>query len=205
LARDADAEQVRDIYAPSCAQTAVSFETTSPTVEEMRGRIHGTLERFPWLVCAASEKIVGYAYARPYRARAAYRWSTDVSVYIGDGWRRLGVGRALYVSLLEALNLLGYYNAYAGIALPNPASVGLHEALGFEPVGVFRGVGFKLGEWQDVGWWHRRLRPLPTTPSEPRLLTEILGTSEWAQVLVAGLTYLRESPWPEMSGHPVEE
>lgn len=210
LARDDDAREVGDIYSPICEQTAISFEISSPTEEEMRVRIRKTLERFPWLVCADAATVVGYAYAGPHRERAAYRWSSDVTVYVRDGWRRSGVGRALYVSLLEALELLGYHNAYAGIALPNPASVGLHEALGFAPVGVYRGVGFKLGEWRDVGWWHRCLRSLAATPTEPRLPGDVLDTPEWSRVLGAGLSHLRasqgrESPRPGTPAHPPEE
>jgi phosphinothricin acetyltransferase len=120
-------------------------------------------------------QILGYAYAGAHRARPAYRWSVDVSAYVAEGGRRQGIGRMLYERLLLLLQRQGYHAAFAGIALPNPASVGLHEAVGFVPLGVYRDVGFKLGAWHDVGWWQRRIGDRPADPAEPRPVTEILG------------------------------
>src|SRR5919199_3326619 len=137
LATERDAEQIAAIYAPNVTETIISFELEPPDAEEMRRRITGTLERFPWLVCEREKRVSGYAYASAHGSRAAYRWSVDVSAYVHEGERRSGVGRALYTSLFSLLSLQGFYNAYAGITLPNPASVGLHEALGFRPVGVY--------------------------------------------------------------------
>jgi L-amino acid N-acyltransferase YncA len=114
--------------------------------------------------------VLGYAYASPHRERAAYRWSVDVAVYIAEQARRRGVGRQLYSTLFAMLVELGYYNAFAGVTLPNPASVGLHESMGFTPVGVYRNVGYKLGAWHDVGWWRRPLQPPAADPAEPRSL-----------------------------------
>ena len=96
--------------------------------------------------------MVGYAYAGRHRSREAYQWSVEVSVYVAENQHRRGVGRALYTSLVECLRLQGFFHAYAGITLPNPASVGLHESLGFQPVGVYKDVGYKLGQWHTVGW-----------------------------------------------------
>ena len=112
--------------------------------------------------------MVGYAYGARHRARAAYRWSVDCSVYLTAGERGAGTGRALYRRLLPELATLGYVTAFAGIALPNPASVGLHTSLGFTPVGVYRAAGFKAGRWHDVGWWQLPLREPPAGPIEPR-------------------------------------
>jgi L-amino acid N-acyltransferase YncA len=190
LARCEDADQVRDIYAPFCERTAISFETQTPTEEEMRKRIRMTLERLPWLVCVTNGDILGYAYAGLHRERAAYRWSADVSVYVRDGCHRSGIGRALYTILIETLNLLGYYNVFAGITLPNLASVGLHESLGFVPVGIYRDVGYKHGKWHDVGWWHLRLRSLSSSPDEPRRLEEVLETPEWPKAIAVGVSHL---------------
>jgi phosphinothricin acetyltransferase len=124
-------------------------------------------------VCEVDGDVTGYAYASPHRARAAYRWSVDTSVYVGERWRRSGVGRDLYASLFSVLAAQGFVNAYAGIALPNPASVRLHEAVGFTSIGVYEGVGYKLGRWHDVGWWQRALKPAPETPDEPIPLAEL--------------------------------
>ena len=107
----------------------------------------------------------GYAYASRHRDRAAYQWSIDVSVYVRADAHRRGIGRALYAALLRIVVAQGFYNAYAGITLPNPASVGLHESFGFRPVGMYRRVGHKLGAWHDVGWWALDLQPRPASPA----------------------------------------
>ena len=144
LATERDAEQIAIIYAPNVTDTIVSFELETPNPDEMSRRIEITLERYPWLVCEREGRVLGYAYASAHGSRAAYLWSVDVSVYVYEDARRTGMGRALYTSLFAALDLQGFYNAYGGATLPNPASVGLHESVGFRPVGVYRGVGYKL-------------------------------------------------------------
>lgn len=194
LAADRDAEQVAAIYTPNVTDTVISFELEPPNADEMRRRIEGTLERFPWLVCERRGRVLGYAYADAHRSRAAYRWSVDVSAYVHEGERRTGVGRALYTSLISVLVLQGFYNAYAGIALPNPASVGLHEAMGFLPVGIYRGVGYKLGAWHDVGWWHLALRELRADPEPPADLPWMPGSAGWSAALASGLSFLRSGP-----------
>jgi L-amino acid N-acyltransferase YncA len=183
---------VQAIYAPVVRDTAISFETEPPTVEEMRQRITHTLERLPWVVCKQWGVLLGYAYASPHRARAAYQWSVDVSVYVHAQARRVGVGRALYRSLFSLLTLQGFYQAYAGITLPNPASVGLHESLGFQPVGVYRAVGYKLGAWHDVGWWQLPLRERTTSPDPPAGLGTIRNSPAWKSALAAGVPFLRQ-------------
>lgn len=173
LASPADAGAIAAIYAPYVRDTVISFETTPPSVDEMRSRIASTLERFPWLVVTESDRVVGYAYAGPHRARQAYRWCTDVSLYLETSIHRTGHGRRIYTALLNVLSAQGYINAYAGIALPNAASVGLHEELGFHRIGLFPRVGFKNGTWWDVGWWHRPLAIPPTQPEEPRRWSDL--------------------------------
>ncbi len=167
VARAADAEPVAAIYAPIVAATVISFELEVSTVDEMRRRIVATLPRFPWLVSEDAQGAVdGYVYASRHRERAAYQWSVDVTVYVREDARGRGVGKRLYTKLFEALPKLGYHQAFAGIALPNAASIALHESVGFRHVGIYRDVGFKLGAWHDVGWWQRRLQ-VPGTPQEP--------------------------------------
>ena len=166
-----DAAAVAAIYAPVVAHTHISFEMDPPDAQEMRSRIEKTLAILPWLVAEdAAGAVCGYAYASRHRERAAYQWSVDTTVYVRDDMRGQGVGRALYGRLLPLLAELGYFQAFAGIALPNAGSVGLHEAVGFEALGVYRNVGFKNGEWRDVGWWQKALRPLDT-PSAPQAFT----------------------------------
>jgi L-amino acid N-acyltransferase YncA len=162
-----DGAAVAAIYAPIVAQTSISFETEPPDAQEMRSRIEKTLASLPWLVAEdAAGTVCGYAYASKHRERAAYQWSVDTTVYVREDMHGRGVGRALYGRLLPLLAELGYFQAFAGIALPNTGSVGLHEAVGFEAIGVYRNVGFKNGEWRDVGWWQKSLQPLgvPATP-----------------------------------------
>ncbi|WP_412070044.1 arsinothricin resistance N-acetyltransferase ArsN1 family B [Rubrivirga sp. IMCC43871] len=171
LATEADAPGVRAIYAPFVRETWVSFETAVPSVEEMARRIAAGGGRHPWLV-ADDGAIAGYAYAGPHRSREAYQWSAEVSVYVAERARRRGVARALYGTLLDVLGMLGMATAYAGVALPNAASVAFHTSIGFEPVGVYRGVGFKAGAWRDVGWWALRLGD-GSAPAPPRPLSAL--------------------------------
>jgi L-amino acid N-acyltransferase YncA len=163
-----DAEGIAAIYAPIVVGTAISFETSPPGPGVMRERIAETLKSFPWLVCEdTSGSVNGYAYAGRHRERPAYRWSIDTTVYVREDARGQGVGKALYEALLGQLVDLGYFQAFAGITLPNAASIALHEAVGFTPLGIYRNVGFKLQAWHDVGWWQRTLQPL-AAPAEPR-------------------------------------
>ncbi|WP_231183595.1 arsinothricin resistance N-acetyltransferase ArsN1 family B [Haladaptatus sp. DYF46] len=173
LAEIADAAEIAAIYAPIVRETVISFETTPPDSEEIADRIRATLPTYPWLVCEQDGDLLGYAYAGSHRSREAYRWSVDVSVYVHFEYRRSGVGEGLYRALFSLLEAQGFYNAYAGIALPNAASVGLHESLGFEHVGTYEDVGYKNGAWRSVGWWQRTLQSHEKTPEPPRPVTEL--------------------------------
>lgn len=163
-----DAAAIQAIYAPIVVATFTSFETREPTVEDMRGRIRATAARYPWLVAVDGHVVAGYAYAGRHRERAAYQWSVDVSVYVHASHRGRGIGTSLYSALFERLRSLAFVSAFAGIALPNEASVRLHESFGFLHIGVYRNVGYKLGAWRDVGWWQLMLREPPATPTPPR-------------------------------------
>jgi L-amino acid N-acyltransferase YncA len=137
--------------------------------------------------------VAGFAYASRHRERAAYRWAVDVAVYVAESHRRRNVGRALYAGLLGILREQGFVKAYAGITLPNAASVGLHEAVGFVPTGVFCGEGFKLGQWRDVGWWELGLCPQPADPPEPRAIGEVRESAVVAAALAEGARLLGPS------------
>jgi phosphinothricin acetyltransferase len=162
-----DAPGVAAIYRPSVEAGLASFEEVAPGAEEMERRMRSTLERTPWLVAEDGQDLVGFAYAGPHRERAGYRWSVNVSVYVAEGRQGQGIGRALYDALLELLQEQGFVNAYAGITLPNPASLALHRAIGMQRVGVYRGVGHKFGAWHDVAWYWLRLREPSVPPAEP--------------------------------------
>lgn len=179
-----DAAQIAEIYTPFCLATAISFETVPPDEETVRNRIGAVTQQYPWLVAvSADEKVLGYAYAGKHRERAAYRWSVDFTVYLAADAKRCGLGTRLYGALAVICRNLGYYRAFAGITLPNEASVRLHEKVGFRPVGVYQRVGFKLGKWHDVGWWSLDLRPEDDLPSEPRAISEIMGSAALEQML----------------------
>ena len=174
-ATPADAADITVIYAPIVTGTTISFETVPPTVQEMAQRLSHTLLTLPWLVHQnAQGRVDGYVYASKWRERAAYQWSVEVTAYVHEDARGLGLAKRLYARLFDELTVLGYHQAMAGITLPNVASVALHESMGFTPVGVFRNVGHKLGAWRDVGYWQRGLQALqPTQP--PVTLTRYGG------------------------------
>lgn len=181
-----DAAVCLSIYAPAIEGSAISFETEVPSVESFSERMRGVLAAHPWLVEERADgAIAGYAYASAHRSRAAYRFSVEVSAYVSSSFVRQGVARRLYARLFAVLRAQGFTNAYAGVALPNPASEGLHAALGFVPVGVYRRVGFKQGAWHDVAWSSLDLvstEALPTTPAEP-LATTALDPRQLASLL----------------------
>jgi phosphinothricin acetyltransferase len=157
LARTEDAAACAAIYRPYVTESWVSFELEAPDPAEMAARIARYGASHAWLIAERAGEVIGYAYASPHRDRAAYASSCDVAIYVASAAARSGVGRALYGELLAGLKAQGLHAAFAGIALPNPASIALHEACGFTPLGVYREVGFKMGGWRDVGWWQRLL------------------------------------------------
>jgi L-amino acid N-acyltransferase YncA len=159
-----DAATLAEIYRPIVERTTISFELEPPSATEMRSRISKLPARYPWLVAENASSVMGYAYASPHRTRAAYARSVDVSVYVADAARQKGVGRALYAALFTQLaQTSAFHRAFAGIALPNDASVALHRSFAFELVGVYREVGYKFGRWVDVAWWQRPIeRHSPT-------------------------------------------
>lgn len=183
LATVADAAAIAEIFAPSVTAAVTSFELVAPGPAEMAARIAQVLRHAPWLVLVRGGEVAGYAYASRHRDPAAYQWSVNTSVYVrADTWRT-GVGRALYGGLIELLRIQGFYAAHAGIALPNDASVGLHEAMGFRAIGVYPAVGYKAGAWRDVGWWQLALRPRVGEPAAPLSLDEARALPAWRAVV----------------------
>lgn len=170
-----DADPARDaagcaaIYAPHVEGSPVSFEEQAPDAAEMAARIEKGPASHAWVVAERDGGVVGFARAMPFKESAGYRWSVTVSIYVAEDERGRGVGKALYEALFDRLRERGFRMACAGIALPNEASVGLHEDLGFELVGVNREIGWKQGAWRDVGWYQRELTQAPDgPPPEPR-------------------------------------
>jgi phosphinothricin acetyltransferase len=163
-----DARAIAEIYAPYVSRTAITFEIDPPPdADEFAARMRRIGATYPWLVATIGGEIAGYSYACENRSRAAYRWSVDAAVYLRESAHRKGIGRTLYKRLFALLRAQGFVNAFSGITLPNAASVGLHEAIGFNLIGVHRNVGWKLGAWRDVGWWQLALAPPRDDPAEP--------------------------------------
>ena len=184
IATARDAAAIAAIYRPYVADAVTSFEVDPPGAVDMAARVEAVLARTPWLVCTGADgAAIGYAYASRHHERAAYQWSVDVAVYIHAGHHRRGVGRRLCEKLFALLRVQGYYVAHAGITLPNAASVGLHESLGFVPVGVYPAVGWKFGAWRDVGWWRLPLQALVPTPAPPLSIAEAQSLPAWGALL----------------------
>ena len=161
----ADVPGMLDIYRPIVERTAISFELEPPTATDFAARVEKYASGWAWLVCETDGIVLGYAYGSPHRERHAYRYTTETSAYVAEAARGRGIGRSLYLALFDLLAARGYCGALAGIALPNAASVALHVAVGFTLTGVLPAVGYKLGRWHDVAWYHRPLvSPLPLAP-----------------------------------------
>ena len=190
-AEERDAEAIAAIYAPAVTDRATSFELTPPDAEEMRRRIATVLQRYPWLVCESPHMVLGYVYATAHRERAAYRWSVDVAAYVRPEGQRRGIARALYTALFELLSLQGYRNACAGITLPNPASVEMHKAMGFEQVGTYHRVGYKMGRWHDVAWFERPLAEHILEPREPVAFPSVASSPEVSSAIARAEGLLR--------------
>jgi len=180
-----DAADCAAIYAPAVLAGVASLEERAPEPHEMADRIRILSGDYPWLVAELDGRVVGYAYAARHRERASYRWSADVTVYVDHGTHRRGVGRALYAALLELLRRQGVCTVCAGITLPNPASVGLHEAMGFAPIGTYRDIAFKHGQWRSTGWWQLSLRdPAAGAPAQlrPPQRLDAAGDDQFADI-----------------------
>ena len=160
-ATPADAPALVKIYAPYVESTSVSFETVVPSVDDFAARIATSLSKWQYLVAESDGDVAGYAYGSTHRERAAYRYSVEVSAYLEPRFQRQGIGSALYRRLFDDLIAKGYCSAFAGITVPNDASVGMHLSVGFERIGVFKRIGWKFDRWHDVLWMQRRLRDAP--------------------------------------------
>ncbi|MGZ5039157.1 MAG: arsinothricin resistance N-acetyltransferase ArsN1 family B [Usitatibacter sp.] len=177
LATPADARGIHAIYAPVVRDTAISFELEAPDEAAIARRIEETLARFPWIVEEDAAGIAGYAYAGEHRERLAYQWSVDVSCYVHERARRRGIGKALYEALKRVLRAQGFRNAFAGVALPNAASIALHRSVGFVELGRYRNVGFKHGTWRDSVWLQCALGALDPDPAPPVPLARLARES----------------------------
>lgn len=172
--RTSDAAAIAAIYRPIVLETVISFEWEPPTAADIEARITKTLPKYPWLVAEdAAGDVAGFVYAGSHRDPPSYQWSVNTSVYLRADARGQGVGKQLYQVLHRQLAEQGFFRAFAGIALPNAASVALHESVGYRPLGSFEKVGHKFGAWRDVGWWCKALQPLAENPAPPQAAVHI--------------------------------
>ncbi len=183
VATPKDGEALLNIYKGYIENTAITFETEVPSVEVFGQRIENTLNRFPWLVCEVDGVVAGYAYASKHRERAAYQWSADFSIYVDEKYHRRYIAKALYQALEELLRMQGYYTIFAGVTTPNPKSEAFHTAYGFDTIGVFENVGYKLGQWRGVKWFSYTLADYVEEPMAPKVFPEIKDTEVFEDIL----------------------
>ena len=186
-----DARQVAAIYYPYVVNTPITFESKPPDGKEMRSRIATVMKKYPWLVCEHDGEVMGYTYGSMFRSRPAYNWSVETTVYVREAAHGLGIGYALYSSLTECLKLQGFISAVGVIALPNEASVYLHENLGFQKDGVLPKARFKEGIWHDVGIWWLLLSEPTEDPQNPVMLPEIQNRKDYVMAIKSGESRLR--------------
>ncbi|MBI3233042.1 MAG: N-acetyltransferase, partial [Bacteroidetes bacterium] len=171
------------IYKHYVDHTIISFEYEAPSFEEYVERIKTNTSNYPWLVCSCDNKIIGFAYGSTHRYRTAYQWSPESTIYIAPDFHTKGIGRILYETLFSLLKLQGYYNVFAGVALPNEKSIGFHLAIGFEEIGIFKKVGYKHGNWHDTHWFQLNLTKNILNPSTPKSLNEVAASSTFQTLL----------------------
>ena len=172
LAAAADSGAIRRIYG-QYIETPITFETALPGEAAFALRMQEIRQGWPCVVCGDGAGVAGYAYAHPFRQRAAYQWGAELSVYVDRARTGRGLGRRLYVLLMDLLRLQGVRTAYGCVTVPNPASEGLHAALGFRRAGVFRSAGFKAGAWHDVAWFEKAIAPYDPSPAPVRPIREV--------------------------------
>ncbi len=183
IATPKDGEALLNIYKGYIENTAITFETEVPFVEAFSKRIENTLPHFPWLVCEVDGVVAGYAYASKHGERAAYQWSADLSIYVNEKYHRKHIAQALYWALEETLKLQGYYTVFAGVTTPNPKSEAFHTAYGFDIVGVFENVGYKLGEWRGVKWFRYTLTDYQKEPAPPKAFGDVKNAEVFEGIL----------------------
>jgi phosphinothricin acetyltransferase len=173
VAAKEDAAAMLEIYAPFILNSGITQETEIPSVEEFQRRILSTLKERPWLVCKIDKQVAGYAYAGKHRERKGYQWCTEPSVYVSERFYQRGIANALYTALFDILKLQGYVNAYAVITLPNEKSIAFHKKFGFDYLTTYPKIGYKLGQWHDVGWMQYEINPHKEEPADPIQFTTL--------------------------------
>jgi len=167
------ADGMLEIYAPFILNSGITQETEVPSLEDFQQRVISNLAERPWLVCEINNQVAGYAYAGKHRDRKGYQWCTEPSVYISEKYFGFGIANALYTALFDILKLQGYVNAYAVITLPNDRSIAFHKKFGFDYLTTYKKIGYKLGQWHDVGWMQYEVNPHKEDPADPIKFSQI--------------------------------
>jgi len=183
LANPSDAQEILNIYAPYVLNTTITFELEVPSLVNFTKRIEKYIQESPWLIFEVDSVIAGYAYASAHRGRAAYQWNREVSVYDHDAYQRQGIAKQLYTTLIQLLKIQGYTNALAGIVQPNEASVAFHESLGFQLIGTYNKIGYKLGAWQRVSWYELSLQNSNSSPKPIRSMEDLKKEKAYLELL----------------------
>ncbi|MBN2173526.1 MAG: N-acetyltransferase [Bacteroidales bacterium] len=186
LANSKDYKSIHEIYKPFVESTAISFEFSMPSLSEYSKRIDEIQVDYPWLVLDINGQVAGYAYASKHRKRAAYQWAAEVSVYVDKTYYRKHAATALYHALSSILEMMGVRMLLAGITLPNEASVRFHESMGFEPIGIYKNIGFKFGKWHSVGWWQKEIGNINEVPQTIAMFSQIQSSPEVLSALESG-------------------
>ena len=192
LAREGDYDSILEIYAPFITDTVITFEYEVPTKDEFAKRIKDIQIKYPWLICEVDGNVVGYAYASKFNERSAYDWSVDFSIYIKQEFQGRKLGKALYFALLEVLKLQGYFNAYAGVTIPNLKSEGLHQSFGFKETGTFHNAGFKFGDWYNVKWFELKIQEHTLKPLKPKTIADVNNTKEFNEIIIRAQQILED-------------
>jgi L-amino acid N-acyltransferase YncA len=180
----ADAEKLLAVYAPYILHTANTFEYDVPSLQAFEEKVEKITAKYPWLLCERNGELLGYAYGSTHRERTAYQWCAESTVYLAEKHHRKGVARVLYAALFDMMKLQGYYSIYASILSTNTASVAFHRAVGFEDIGLFKNIGYKLGEWHSNIWMQYFLQAHKPEPHTPTPAPELMDTSAFKQILV---------------------
>lgn len=183
VATEADAESMLALYAPYVTHTTVSSEYEPPSLVEFQKRMQTVGELLPWLICKMDGETAGYGYASPHRSRAAYKWSAETSIYVAKKWQRHGIAAAIYSALFEILSMQGYYNIFVGITSPNEKSAAFHTAMGFEHSGSYHNSMYKFGQWRDVSWMAKTLKPHIGEPKPIIAFPKVANDSTVQQIL----------------------
>ncbi|MBX9797263.1 GNAT family N-acetyltransferase [Sphingomonas sp.] len=172
---ESDSPAIAAIYAPFVLGGTVSFETEAPDADTMCRRMHAWRGYYPWLVATSGEDggVLGYAYAGLWRDRPAYRYVVETSIYTAGPLQRQGPARLLYDALIDTLRAQGFTQAIAVLSLPNEGAIQLHESVGFRRTGMYREIGYKQGQWLDIGFWQCALNTSRVPPVEPRPFSEV--------------------------------